>query len=68
MIRIGTGVREEVVAAVETTHQVRDHPRIALDEAANVIAKPSVPLEPSQAWEATTELISPGIPGLCDQM
>ena len=68
VIRVGSGVGKKVVAAVDATHQVRNHPRIALNETANVVAKPSVPLQPSQAWESTTELISAGVPGFCNQM
>src|SRR6266446_891802 len=63
VIGVGAGVGKEVVAAIDATHQIRNHPRIALNETANVVAKPSVPLEPSQTWESATELISTGVPG-----
>src|SRR6476660_115066 len=66
VIRVGAGVGKKVVAAVDATHQVRDHPWIAFNETANVVAKSSVPLEPSQAWKSAPKLVNAGVPGLCN--
>ena len=60
-------VGKKIVAAVDATHQVRNHPRIALNETADVIAKPPVPLEPSHAGKSAAELICAGVPRLSDQ-
>src|SRR6267378_4373183 len=68
VISLCTTVGKEIVAAIDATHQVRDHPRIAFNKTADVIAEPCVPLQPGNAWEAATKLISAGVPGFCDEM
>src|SRR5437667_10502268 len=68
VIRGGLSGGKEVLASVDAPHQVRNHPRIAFNETANIVAKPSVPLKPSQAWKTAPKLVSPGVPGLRDQM
>src|SRR5271165_3369387 len=67
VISVSASVGKKVIAAVEPPHQVRDHPRIALDEAADIVAKASVPLQPSYTGESSAELKSTGIPGFRDQ-
>src|SRR5580698_4559417 len=64
---VGAIVGKQIIASINPAYQVRDHPRIALNEAANVVAKPAVPLQPSLAWESASELISGCVPGLRDQ-
>ena len=62
-------VGEEVVAAVEPEHERPDHPGIAADEPADVVAEPAVPLVPQRPGELGPELVGPaGIPGLGDQV
>src|SRR5271165_766951 len=67
VIGVGAVVGKQVIAAIDASHQVRDHPWIALDETANVVTETSVPLEPIYAWESATELISARVPRFCDQ-
>src|SRR5205807_1432077 len=61
VVSIGAAVGKEVVAAINATHQLWDHSRIAFNETANVIAEASVPLQPSYAGKSATELIGAGI-------
>src|ERR1700739_142785 len=68
VIGIGTAVRKKIVAAINATHQVRDHSPIALDKTTNIITKPRIPLEPGQPRKSTSELIRAGVPGFCDQL
>src|SRR5882762_10009356 len=68
VISLCTAVGKEIVAAINATHQVRDHPRIALNKTANIVAEPRVPLQPGNAWESAAKLVSAGVPGFCDQM
>jgi hypothetical protein len=47
VIRIRAAVGKEVIAAIDAPHQVGNHPSVTLDEAADIVAKASVPLAPS---------------------
>src|SRR5580704_12677439 len=67
MISFLPGVGKEIIAAIDATHQVRNHPRIALNETPDVIAKTPVPLEPSHTGKSAAELICGGVPRLGDQ-
>src|ERR1700722_4592028 len=67
VISFSSVVGEKIVTAVETAHQVGHKSRITLDEPANVIPKPSVPLQPGYAGESASELVSAGVPWLRNQ-
>src|SRR5262249_47191041 len=58
---------KEVVAAINPPHEVRDHPRVAFDEAPDIVAKPAVPLEPGHTWESPAELIGSRVPRFRNQ-
>src|ERR1700741_1249403 len=45
-VGLGEAVRKKVVAAVDAMHEVGNHARIALYEAANVVAESTIPLVP----------------------
>src|SRR5882762_432457 len=68
VIRLATTVGKEIVAAIDATHQVRDHRRIAFNKTADVVAESRVPLQPGNAWKSAAKLVSAGVPGFCDQM
>ena len=67
VIRVGAAVGEKIIAAIDTPHQVRNHPGIAFDKTADVVAESSVPLQPGYTGESAAELISTCIPRLRDQ-
>src|ERR1039458_3827789 len=67
MIGMLSAVRKQVIAAVDTTHQVRDHPRVAPDKTADIVAITRVPLQPRRARKSTSELIAADVPRLRDQ-
>src|SRR5208337_4103869 len=52
VIGVGAAVREKIIAAIDTPHQVRNHSGITLDKAADVVPESSVPLEPGYARES----------------
>src|SRR5208283_4380010 len=67
MIGMLAAVRKQVVAAVDTTHKVRYHPRVAPDKMAEIVAITGVPLQPGRARKSTSELIAADVPRLRDQ-
>src|SRR6202158_3586990 len=60
-------VRKQVIAAVDTAHQVWDHARVALHKTADIVAITRVPLQPGRARKSVSELIAPDVPRLRDQ-
>src|SRR5262249_9098752 len=67
VICVRAAVGKEIIAAVETSHQVRHHSRIAFNKTANIVAKASIPLQPGKPGESLPELESAYIPRLGDQ-
>src|SRR5277367_4581085 len=67
VIRVSASVGEKIVAAIDAAHEIGNHACIALNEAANVVAKAAVPLQPCYAGESAAELKRSGIPRLRDQ-
>src|ERR1017187_4514288 len=67
MVGMLAAVRKQVIAAVDTTHKVRDHPRIAPHKTADIVAITRVPLQPGRARKSTSELIAADVPRLRDQ-
>src|SRR5271157_1110717 len=66
MIGMLAAVRKQVIAGVDTTHKVRDHPRVTSDKSADIVTKARVPLQPSRARKSASELIGSYIPRLRD--
>src|ERR1700678_1909383 len=46
VISVGTAVGKQIIAAIDTSHYIRNHPCVTFNKTANVIAKSPVPLEP----------------------
>src|ERR1700731_762039 len=67
MIGMLPAVRKQVIAAVDATHQVRDHPRVASHKTADIVAITLVPLQPGRSGKSTSELIAADVPRLRDQ-
>src|SRR5271166_2359910 len=67
MIGVLPAVRKQVIAAVNTAHKVRDHPRVAPHKTAEIVAIPRVPLQPGRARKSASELIATHVPRLRDQ-
>src|SRR5208283_1676556 len=67
MIGMLAAVRKQVIAAVDTTHKVWDHPRVASDKSADIVAITRVPLQPSRAGKSASKLIAADVPRLRDQ-
>src|SRR6266478_932443 len=67
VISVGAAVWKQVIAAIDTSHHLGNHPCVAFNKTANVITKPSVPLKPGQSGESSPELISGCVPRLRDQ-
>src|SRR5580692_11263913 len=54
VISVGAAVRKQIVAAIDASHHLGNHPCVALNKTTNVIPKTAVPLQPSQAGKATS--------------
>src|SRR5208282_4651227 len=54
MIGMLAAVRKQVIAAVDTTHKVRDHPLVAPDKTTDIIAITRVPLQPGGARKSAS--------------
>src|SRR6202162_4291703 len=67
MIGMLAAVRKQVIAAVDTAHQVWDHARVALHKTAEIVAITRVPLQPGRARKSVSELIAPNVPRLADK-
>src|ERR1017187_168054 len=67
MIGMLTAVRKQVIAAVDTTHKIRDHPRVAPHKTTDIIAITRVPLQPGRARKSASELVTTHVPRFCDQ-
>src|SRR5271165_4617739 len=67
MIGMLPAVRKQVIAAVDATHKVRDHPRVAPHKTAEIVAITSVPLQPCRSRKSTSQLIAADVPRLRDQ-
>src|ERR1019366_3469564 len=67
MIGMLAAVRKQVIAAINATHKVWDHPCVAPDETADMVTITRVPLQPSRARKSTSELIAADVPRLRDQ-
>src|SRR5208337_417791 len=67
MIGMLPAVREQVIAAINATHKVWDHPCVAPDETADMVAITRVPLQPGRARKSTSKLIAADVPRLRDQ-
>src|SRR5271166_4325424 len=67
MIGMLPAVRKQVIAAVDTTHKVRDHPRVAPHKTADIVAITGVPLQPGRTRKSTSELIAADVPRFRDQ-
>src|SRR5579864_6139642 len=46
MIGMLAAVRKQVITAVDTTHKVRNHPRVASHKTTDIVTIPRVPLQP----------------------
>ncbi len=67
VISVGAAVWKQIIAAIDTSHHLGNHPGVAFNKTADVVSKTPVPLEPSQAGKAAPELISGSVPRLRDQ-
>src|SRR5208337_2656518 len=64
MIGILAAVRKQVIAAINATHKVWDHPCVAPDETTDMVTITRVPLQPGRARKSTSELIAVDVPRL----
>src|SRR5271167_1379114 len=67
MIGMLGAVRKQVIAAIDTTHKVRDHPRVAPHKTTDIVAITRVPLQPGRARKSTSQLVTTHVPRFCDQ-
>src|SRR5208337_1120941 len=67
MICMLAAVWKQVIAAVDTTHKVRDHSRVAPHKTVDIVAITRIPLQPGRARKSTSELIAADVPRLRDQ-
>src|SRR5208337_4352194 len=67
MIGMLPAVRKQVIAAINATHKVRDHPCVAPDETADMVTITRVPLQPGRARKSTSQLVTTHVPTFCDQ-